>query len=149
MAWFMRDINIISRCGKQYREARFAGSGLNSGQSPYILNVCREPGITQEALAKRICVNKSNVARQLAMLEEAGFVERRQSETDRRAIEVYPTDRALEIRPFVRRVLQDWRDYLTVGFTDAEKEQLEGLLSRLACRARGHQMFSGEEEDAE
>ena len=39
----------------------------------YILNVCRNPGISQEALSQLIFVNKSNVARQLAVLEEKGM----------------------------------------------------------------------------
>ncbi len=73
------------------RDALIADCGLSGWQAPYIPEICAAPGITQDQLALRLHVNRSNVTRQLAMLEENGFVLRRRSESDRRAVEVYPT----------------------------------------------------------
>ena len=70
MPGFMKNINQIARCAEQYRTDRLAQLGLTGCQYSNILHVCREPGISQECLARQICIHKSNVARQLAQLED-------------------------------------------------------------------------------
>ena len=92
-------------------------------------------GITQDQLALRLHVNRSNVTRQLAMLEENGFVLRRRSESDRRAVEVYPTQKAEETLSAVRAVYRSWREKLFYDLTSEERDRLESLLERLARRA--------------
>lgn len=115
---------------------RAARSRSISAHCAYILRVCRAPGTTQDAIAKEIYVNKSNVTRQLAALEQEGFVERRPCETDSRAMEVYPTEKALAVLPQVRAVLQEWNAYITADFSEEEKEQFSSLLARAAARAQ-------------
>ena len=83
-----RYIMTIARCSNQFRSERLRDTGLCGQHCAYILRVCREPGTTQDAIAREIYVNKSNVTRQLAALEQNGFVERRPCETDSRAMEV-------------------------------------------------------------
>ncbi len=90
----------------------------------YILNICRQPGISQEALAKKIFVNKSNVARQLAILEERGFVTRTSSPTDKRQLLVYPTEKALAVQPAIQQLLQSWNEQVVAGFSATQQQQL-------------------------
>ena len=130
-----RYIMMISRCSNQFRSERLRDTGLCGQHCAYILRVCREPGTTQDAIAREICVNKSNVTRQLAALEQNGFVERRPCEADSRAMEVYPTEKALAVLPEVRAVLREWHDCITADFTEEEKTQFLDLLARAADRA--------------
>jgi len=126
---------MISRCSNQFRSERLRDTGLCGQHCAYILRVCREPGTTQDAIAREICVNKSNVTRQLAALEQNGFVERRPCEADSRAMEVYPTEKALAVLPEVRAVLREWNECITADFTEEEKTQFLDLLARAADRA--------------
>ena len=98
--------------------------------------MCREPGTTQEAIARALCVNKSSVARQLASLEQSGFVERRPCPTDSRAMEVYPTQKAFDALPAVRAVLAEWNERITDGFSDEERALFAALAERAAANAR-------------
>lgn len=93
------------------------------------------PGISQDQLANRICINKSNIARQAAALEEGGFITRRTSPEDKRVLQLYPTEKTLELLPQIRESLRGWEDYLTHGFTEEEVALLEGLLERAHQRA--------------
>ncbi len=133
--YIMKNINTISRCGILYRDAQLADIGLTGYQSPYVPHICENPGITQDMLAQRLHVNRSNVTRQLALLEENGYVTRRRSESDRRAVEVYPTDKMRQVLPVVRAVAADWRGTLTGILTEEEADVLATLLDRLAQRA--------------
>ena len=83
-------------------------------------------------------MNKSNVARQLAHLEEGGFVTRQYSETDKRMLLVYPTEKALQLLPTIADIHRAWRSYLTESFTAEELELFSALLDRAAERAMNY-----------
>ena len=131
----MRNINTISRCAALYRDEHLRHIGISGWQAPYIPQVIRHPGMTQDELAARLHVNKSNVTRQLTTLEDNGFVLRKRSETDRRSVEVYPTDKAREVEPEIHRVYSEWREQLFSGMSEEERALLEDVLERLSRRA--------------
>lgn len=131
----MRYINTIARCANLYHDEALRSAGLSSYQSSYIPIVCSKPGITQDQIARELHVNRSSVTRQMTALEENGFITRRRSPDDRRAIEVYPTDKARAVLPAVREARKNWRSMLLEGMTDDEREALDELLARLADRA--------------
>ena len=135
MISFMRYISRIARCADQYRNDYLIGDSLAGYQYTYILNICRNPGISQEKLAKLIYINKSNVTRQAALLEQNGYIERRTSECDKRVIKLYPTAKAEEIYPKIVDVLHEWNDLLTDDFTEEEKELMQKLLERMMEKA--------------
>ena len=84
MSTFLNNISMVSRSATQYTENSLSDIGdLKGYQAKYILILCQSPGISQDTIARLLFVNKSNVARQVAALEELGYLERRQGE-DRR-----------------------------------------------------------------
>ena len=131
----MKYINRVYRCAGRYRSERLPKTELGAHQHIYIFQICRRPGISQEQLAKRICVNKSNVTRQLGLLEKQGYVLRRPDGEDRRVLRVYPTRRAEELYPNVLRIMQEWNALLFAELSDGEKEQFVHLLARVTDRA--------------
>lgn len=135
MAKLIRDITEITRCGSQYRAEHLARMGLKGCHASYLLEICTDPGISQETLAKRICINKSNVARQTAALEEAGFVTRSPSQTDKRIMRLYPTEKTLALLPEIRQTLSDWSRYITQDLSPQEREQLASILVKMKGRA--------------
>ena len=136
MSSLMRQINVVSRCAALYRSEHLKDTGLSACHSSYILTVCRFPGISQEQVSQHIYINKSNVTRQLAFLEENGFIERRQSETDRRVLLVYPTQKALDVLPFVQQTNHEWNNYITKGFSADELDKFNGMMERISGEQR-------------
>ena len=135
MAHVIKTMNEITRCGMQYCNDNLEPLGLKSCHASYLREICRSPGISQDTLARRICINKSNIARQIVVLEEGGFVERRSSTEDKRVMELYPTEKTLELLPELRKVLSGWSRYLTQDFTEEEIELLAKMLSSMRERA--------------
>ena len=144
MPKFMKNINVISRCTVAFRGDRMKDSDLSPYHHGYILTLCRAPGLSQERLAQEMCINKSNVTRHLAALEENGYVERRRSEEDRRITLVYPTKKAYEILPRVRETVREWNAYLTEGMDAGELELFAAITARIAERAREYVNKDGE-----
>ena len=105
MSSITRHINIISRCAGLYRTERLKDSDLGQNHHRYIFCICRHPGISQEELSRRVYINKSNVTRHLSYLEKNGYVERRQSEEDKRVTLVFPTEKANAALPALREIV--------------------------------------------
>ncbi len=135
MESFMKCINRIARCGNLYRAEHLEEMGLNGVQPMYVLCACNHPGISQEQMSQEILVNKSNVCRQLANLEQIGFIYREPDEKDRRILRVYPTEKAKEAYSAIREVMGSWRSYLTEDFTEQERAILNILLEKMYLRA--------------
>ena len=135
MSQIIKDITEISRCGAQYRLDYLAPMGLKACHASYLKEICAQPGISQDQLAKRICINKSNVTRQAAVLEEEGFITRSPSPADKRVTELYPTQKALDLLPQISHILKDWEARITVDLTEEEREQLSGLLAKMKVHA--------------
>ncbi len=135
MATFLKNIQTAARSATVFYENKLMEvCDLKGHQAKYILNLCENPGISQDALAKIMFLNKSNVARQVAALEEQGYVERKQGE-DKRVSLVYPTEKSMKILPVIRSVNAEWRKVITEGFTEEEQNMVIYLTERLCKNA--------------
>ena len=131
----MHHITDIARCAALYRQEELAPLGLKSCHASYLDAICACPGITQDQLARRIFINKSNVARQLAVLEEDGFVERRHSPEDKRAIQGFPTQKALDCMPEITRIFRCWEAFVAQDLSMDERKALVVMLDKLKARS--------------
>ena len=137
MSKIIRNITEIARCGAQYRTETLAPMGLKACHASYLTEICANPGISQDKLAARICINKSNVARQAAILEEDGFILRKPSQADKRVMELYPTEKTLKLMPEITEVLNKWEDFLLADLSDEEVEHVHFVLQRMRDKASG------------
>lgn len=131
----MHHITDIARCAALYRQEELAALGLKACHASYLCAICASPGITQDQLARRIFINKSNVARQLVVLEEDGFVERRPSTEDKRAIQVFPTRKALDAMPEIIRIFRCWEAFVAQDLSAEERKCLVSMLEKMKQRS--------------
>ncbi len=135
MARLNSSILAIARCNTQFRSERMARFGLKGCHISYILHVCGCPGISQDRLAQRIYINKSNVARQAAFLEEEGYITRAASPTDKRVLQLYPTEKAQSLLPQIYEILADWNALLSDDLTPEEIETVTRILEKMQEKA--------------
>ena len=135
MSDISRDITEIARCCAQYKVDMLSPMGLKGCHASYLSEICACPGISQDKLAQKICINKSNVARQAAILEEDGFIIRKPSESDKRCMEPYPTEKTLELMPRITGILECWDQCLTQELTDEEITMVTAILERMKEKA--------------
>ena len=146
MPALMKKINMIVRGAAVFRAERVETEDLLPYQHSYILAIVHRPGMSQDELAARLCTTKSTVARQLAKLEEKGYVCRRQSEQDRRALLVYPTEKMLALHPTVVAACRAWNEYLFADLSEQEITEFNTILERVTARASA---YVGAREEAE
>lgn len=144
MSKFMKMLNNISRSQAIYRRARISAEDLHSGHYAFVLAICREPGRSQEELARELCLNKSTVARSLTCLEERGYIQRLPLPSDKRQFSVHPTEKMLAVLPQIRQASVDWMALLSEGIPQDELDVFDSVLDRMQARAR--EIVEGQEE---
>ncbi len=136
MSKFMKMLNNISRSQAIYRHSRISAPDLQTGHYAFVLAICREPGRSQEELARELCINKSTVARNLNCLEEKGYISRAPLPNDKRQFSVYPTEKMLAVLPEIKAASSEWMALLSEGIQEEELEIFDSVLSRMQTRAR-------------
>lgn len=136
MSKFMKMLNNISRSQAIFRHGRISANDLQSGHYAFVLAICREPGRSQEDLARELCVNKSTVARNLNYLEEKGYISRKPLPNDKRQFSVFPTEKMLGILPEIKTASIEWMELLSEGIPKDELDIFDSVLSRMQEKAR-------------
>lgn len=136
MSKFMKMLNNISRSQAIYRSNKITADDLQSSHYAYVLTICREPGRSQEDIARELCVNKSTAARNINYLEEKGYVVRQPLPNDKRQLSVCPTEKMLAVLPEIRNASKEWMELLSEDIPEAELEIFDSVLSRMQERAR-------------
>ena len=135
MPKFMRSLNIISRCQYAFR-AKNSNGEINAIHHSLVIAICREPGRSQDELAKDICIDKSGVARALSSLEANEFVERKPDPENKRKTLVYPTEKLLKQIPAIRSVAVKWNELVSEGISEEEFAVFQSVLFRIEKNAR-------------
>ena len=136
MSRFMKMLNNISRSQAIYRHSRISADDLQTGHYAFVLAICREPGRSQEELARELCINKSTVARNLNYLEEKGYITRPPLPNDKRQFSVYPTKKMVGFLPEIKQASAEWMTLLSEGIPEEELAVFDSVLSRMENRAR-------------
>ena len=129
-------LNNICRSQAIYRHSRVLVDDLQSSHYAFVLAICREPGRSQEDLARELCVNKSTVARNVNCLEEKGYVARNPLPQDKRQFSVFPTEKALCVLPEIKAASLEWMRLLSEGISQAELDTFDSVLKRMQEKAR-------------
>ncbi|MDH3594217.1 MAG: MarR family transcriptional regulator [Rhodospirillales bacterium] len=76
---------------------RVAPLGISLAQHDVLANVVHSPGLTQQEIADRLLVARSNVSMLLSSMEKSGLLERTKDENDRRIRRIFLTPHGRKI----------------------------------------------------
>lgn len=130
-----REILLVNRYFRQKRQAYLEPFGLKGYHARYLIEIGSCPGISQDQLSQKLGVDKSNVARQVAILEESGYLQRRPSPTDKRVLQLFHTDKAAALIQPLKEETDCWEKQLTQSLTPEELDTFMALLHRLRSAA--------------
>lgn len=129
-----KDVMTVARYLRRQRNRYMEPFGLKSIHARYLIEVCQNPGISQDGLTQLLGFDKSNVARQAALLEEDGFL-RRCPGADKRVLQLHPTEKTLELLPNLQQAMDSWERELLQDLTPEEEAIFESLFAKVCARA--------------
>ena len=135
MSKISADIMTIARATRRHRNAYMEPFGLKGLHVRYLTELCAAPGISQDGLAQRLGTDKSNVARQVAVLEERGFLLRSPAKEDKRVLCLHPTEKTLQLLSPMQENMDSWEQRLIEDLTEQERALLQDLLEKVRSKA--------------
>jgi MarR family transcriptional regulator for hemolysin len=127
----------VSRLWRHELDARLKPLGLSTARWVTLVNLAANPnGMTQSALAIQVGIKDSTLVRQLDLLEADGWVERRDSPSDRRVKLVFLMAKARPALDTIAAVGRRLRGELLHGVDEDEIRACIALLDRMKLRLR-------------
>jgi DNA-binding MarR family transcriptional regulator len=107
------------------------GTGLYAGQELLMMRLWERGEQRQADLIKTLGLDPSTVTKMLQRLEQSGFVTRKPSPHDRRAVVVSATRAGQALRDQVKQAWSELEQVTAAGFTEAEYDQAMRVLARI------------------
>lgn len=130
-----RWISLLHRHGHMYLGKQLKQYNINKGQYIFLNALYKKEGVRQEQLSDYLKIDKGTTAKAIKKLEDDKYIIRKVDANDKRAYNVYLTEKALKVKPMVRKAMMAWTDILFSGFSEEEKKTTLALLERMGENA--------------
>ena len=124
-------LNKTSLLSKANFSQRIKPYGISPEQWSLIFRVVEKKGLTQKELSDSTYKDQGNITRSIDRLEHKGLLKRVPNESDRRIINLYPTQEALALVETLIPISSAFNAFLTEGFAPEERKMLLGLLNKV------------------
>lgn len=104
---------------------------LYPGQPPLMFSLEREPGRSQNELAKELSIQKATLTVMLNRMEKTGLVRRESDARDQRISRIFLTDKGRGLLVRLQRTLDVLEEQAMKGFSEEEKQVMTELLARI------------------
>jgi len=112
---------------------RAAALDFTRPQAGLLRLISREPGLSQQAVARRLGTPPSRLVALVDGLEQRGLIERRRNPGDRRNYALHPTAAGEQAMAALSRVSLEHEQAISAPLTQTERAQLSKLLGKLAA----------------
>jgi len=130
LSFYVRAVNIVVSQDLDAQTESLALAG-GTGKISTILLVGANPGLRPSVLAHFIRKDRSAMGKLIEQMEKAGFIEQRVSRVERRARELFLTEKGRGIVQRVREVIKRQDDDFFAMLSASEREVLLGLLRKV------------------
>lgn len=122
----------VSRCWRAKLDERLRPLGLSQSRWMVLLHLSkRGDGVVQKALAEWMGIEGPTLVRILDRMTEDGWIERRESPTDRRAKTVHLTQHSRSVIQKINAVATQLRSELLAGIPRGELETCMRVLQQI------------------
>lgn len=125
-------IGEVSRCWRAKLDERLRPLGMSQSRWLVLLHLSRRgDGVVQKELAEWMGIEGPTLVRILDRMTEDGWLERRESQTDRRAKTVHLTEQSRAIIAQINKVAAKLRSELLANIPEAEIEVCMRVLHQI------------------
>lgn len=106
--------------------------GLGFPEYLFLYGISRCEGCIQKELSRAQHMDSAMVTRSIRKLEEQGYLCREKPEPDKRAWQLYLTEKGRALLPRLEKAMDCWQETITREMDDSQKALLLSLLRRAA-----------------
>lgn len=112
-------------------DRRASGLGVTRAQWRVLARLNMKNGVRQVDLAEALDIEPITLCRMIDRLEDAGLVERRRDEIDRRAWNIFLTDKAKPLLDEVQSLARQLQEDALMGISDEDQRHALEILARV------------------
>lgn len=124
-------VNYLAKAFSRALAERLATHGAHLGQWGVLMFLWARDGQSQRELSRQVAIEDATMVRTIDRMERDGLVRRVRDARDRRRINIFLTDKGLDLRDKLIPCAIAGNEVATQPFTAAEKQQLSDLLRRM------------------
>jgi len=129
-------LNLLGKYAKEYSHAKVRCAGVSDTEHLICTFLYYHSNVSQDTIAKSLKLDKTTVAKALVLLEEKGYISRRQNTENRRKNILSITEKGKEAIFDVVTVYDDWLAAIMSCLSDDEKLKFNEYCSRLLAAAK-------------
>lgn len=126
--------DILSNHFQAYVNSKLKPYDLKFAEFVCLLNLYENDGSHQDFIIKRKYTDKSAITRTLQALERKDFVRREKSEEDKRINCVYLTEKALDYKDELNKIIDEWQEFLNDCISRDEYDKIANALEDLTIK---------------
>lgn len=130
------DSSILYRCNQKHFDKQLSAYDLGYTQLILLTQIYENEGISMNELAILGVFDKGTITKSIQRLEELQYVRIENSEVDKRAKQLYTSEKAQEIMPKLYDMRSKWLSYLSSGIPADELETYNKVQNRIIEKAR-------------
>ncbi|WP_349675072.1 MarR family winged helix-turn-helix transcriptional regulator [Clostridium drakei] len=121
----------MSRCIHSISDLKFKEINLQKGQFTFLTRICENQGINQIDLSNLLKVDKTTTTKAIQKLIEAGYIDKKRDDIDKRMWRLYPKEKALEVYTFIIEEENRNIEACFKNFNSEEKELVSKLVKKM------------------
>lgn len=126
----------LYRCNQKYYDKVLSGFGLSYSGLIFLISIYEDEGLMLNKLAQDGSFDKGSITKAIYKLEENGFVIIQDSKKDKRAKELYTTQKTRDLMPKLYQIRQEYLNYLSTDLDEDELEIFDSLIDKILIKAR-------------
>ena len=131
--YILREIGTLSRTIHSQCDLKFKAYQLQKGQFIFLTRVCENPGINHIQLSNLLKVDKTTTTKAAQKLIAGGYLRQDKDDSDSRAYQLFPTQKAWEVYELVIAEENANIDLCFKNFTSDEIIQACQLVKRMSA----------------
>ncbi|HHY15963.1 MAG TPA: MarR family transcriptional regulator [Firmicutes bacterium] len=131
----MQDLVLIAKSAQSFIQAHRAVLGLTGIEQTVCMYIYLHHHTNQERLAKALLMDKGNVAKMMASLENEGFLSREENPDNRRENIVSLTPKGTELIKEMVQLCAGWEEMVLQDVSIQEAEIFRNVCSKISQRA--------------
>ena len=131
----LKYFSVIHRRAMMYLDRELKPYQIRAGQVPILRILDRKDGISQDKIKQLLHMDKGALAKTIKPLITEGYIVREKTSHDLRVYSITLTPKGRDIMPHLSAIIADWISAITKGFSETEKQQAYGILSKMSGNA--------------
>lgn len=125
-------ISFLRKNFTEFCSEKLSEMGLTYGQVFIVIYIGKNEACSPKDISKALNLDAGHLNRTLSKLIENNFILQKKNENDKRANIVTLTSKGQEVFKRSYSLFDEWDDLVLSSFTENEKEELMGLIKKVA-----------------